>query len=260
LIGLLLVFAYAVLVEPFWLRTKVVEITDANFVDFFKQYKTVLISDIHVSRLGIREKILLNKIKKISPDIIFITGDLVSWAGDYEKAFELISKLKSKVGIWTVMGDSDYQSSRKACIFCHSYRFKKKPFAVKFLRNQTDFLPVGQSRIAISGIELNEKDAAGYESILMGNRGHPKILLSHNQFDLGRAGRRGERRKEAGRRGGWEKIEDGKLRRWEDQKGHKAQGAGFRALGKMGSGSLNSAETIDSDTAKAILRIPELGG
>lgn len=112
LIGLLLFLAYAVFVEPFWVRTKVVEVDDANFVDFFKQYKTILISDIHVSRLGIREKILLNKIKKISPDIIFITGDFVSWAGDYEKAFEFIAKLKSKVGIWAVLGDSDYQNSR----------------------------------------------------------------------------------------------------------------------------------------------------
>lgn len=201
-------------------------------------FKTVFISDIHVSRLGIREKILLNKIKKISPDIIFITGDLVSWNGDYEKAFEFISILKAKVGIWAVLGDSDYQNSRKACIFCHSSRFKRKPFAVKFLRNQTVFLPVGQSRIAISGLELNEKDPAGYEPILRDQKGYPEILLSHNQFDLGWAGGRGERRKEAGRRGGREKIEDGKLRRWEDQKGHKAQGAGCRALGKMGSGSV----------------------
>jgi len=67
------------------------------------------------------------------------------------------------------------------------YRFMK-------VRNQTVFLPVGQSRIAISGIELNERDAAGYESVLMGNRGYPEILLSHNQFDLGRAVKKGDRR------------------------------------------------------------------
>jgi predicted MPP superfamily phosphohydrolase len=176
LIGLLLVLAYAVLVEPFWVRTKIVEVKDKNFVDFFKQYKTVLISDIHVSRLGIREKILLNKIKKISPDIIFITGDFVSWDGDYEKAFGLITKLKSKVGIWAVLGDSDYQNSRKACIFCHAAKFQKKSFPVQFLRNQTVYLPVGQSRIAISGIEQNEKDTAGYEPFLRGNKGCPEIL------------------------------------------------------------------------------------
>jgi hypothetical protein len=42
-----------------------------------------------------------------------MTGDFVSWGGDYEKVFELITKLKSKVGIWAVLGDSDYQNSRK---------------------------------------------------------------------------------------------------------------------------------------------------
>ena len=39
LIGLLLVLAYAVFVEPFWVRTKVFKIKDKNFVDFFKLYK-----------------------------------------------------------------------------------------------------------------------------------------------------------------------------------------------------------------------------
>jgi len=158
LIWLLLALAYAVLVEPFWVRTKVVEVDDANFVEFFKQYKTILISDIHISRLGIREKILLKKIKKISPDIIFMTGDFVSWAGDYEKAFEFTAKLKSKIGIWAVLGDSDYQNSRKACIFCHSSRFKRESLPVKFLRNQTVYLPVGHSKVAISGIELFQKN------------------------------------------------------------------------------------------------------
>lgn len=49
-------------------------------------------------------------------------------------------------------------------------------------------MPVGQSRVAISGMELNEKDTAGYESILKRNDGYPEILLSHDQFDLDRAG------------------------------------------------------------------------
>jgi predicted MPP superfamily phosphohydrolase len=116
-----------------------------------------------------------------------ITGDLVSWSGDYEKAFEFISKLKSKVGIWAVLGDADYQNSRKACIFCHSSKFKRVSFPVKFLRNQSIFLPVGQSRVAISGIEINKRDPAGYQSILKRNDGYPEILLSHDQFDLDQA-------------------------------------------------------------------------
>jgi predicted MPP superfamily phosphohydrolase len=58
------------------------------------------------------------------------------------------------------------------------------------VRNQIVFLPVGQSRIAISGIELNEKDAAGYEPILKGYKGYPEILLSRHQLDLGRADER----------------------------------------------------------------------
>jgi hypothetical protein len=42
-----------------------------------------------------------------------MTGDFVSWGGDYEQTFAFIRRLKAKIGVWAVLGDSDYQNSRK---------------------------------------------------------------------------------------------------------------------------------------------------
>lgn len=188
LIGLILLLFYSVLIEPFHICTKKVKISDSHFVGFFRKYRTIFLSDIHVSWTGIREKILLQKIQKFSPDIIFITGDFVSWGGDYEKTFEFISKLKAKVGIWAVLGDSDYQDSRRSCIFCHSTRFDNKKFAVCVLRDQTIFLPVGDSRVAISGVELFQKNPGKSIKIIQTPSDYPQIILSHKQFDLSLAG------------------------------------------------------------------------
>lgn len=185
---LILFLVYADLIEPFLIVTKSVDIQDENFVDFFKEYKTILMSDIHVSKLGIRENFLFKKINKISPDIIFITGDFVSWGGNYEKTFKFLSKLKANVGIWAVLGDSDYQNTRKTCIFCHAKKFHRQPFPVKFLRNQTIYLPVGSSKVAISGIELFQKDKHEAQQKIKYKTAYPEIILSHKQFNLECAG------------------------------------------------------------------------
>jgi predicted MPP superfamily phosphohydrolase len=183
LIALLLIIAYAVLIEPYWIRVKTVAVTDVAFSGFFKTYKTILISDLHVSRLGIREKLLLRKIRKISPDIIFMTGDFVSWGGNYEKTLAFMRKLKARVGTWAVLGDSDYQNTRKVCIFCHAARFQKKSIPAKFLRDQTVYLHFGHSKVALSGIELFQKDTRKNRALLAKDDSYPRIILSHRQFN-----------------------------------------------------------------------------
>jgi len=184
LLVLVCIFFYALLVEPFWIRTKEVVIIDEPFSHFFKTYKTVFISDIHASRLGLRERLLLDKLREISPDIIFLAGDYVHWGGNYEKTLDFLSRLKAKIGIFGVLGDSDYQNSRKACDFCHTFSPDTRVLPVRFLRNETIYLPVGQSQFAISGVELFQKDLSESKKIIEKKDGSPEILLSQNQIDL----------------------------------------------------------------------------
>lgn len=153
--------------------------------NFFKTYKTLLISDIHTSKLGFREQLLLGKIEDISPDIIFLVGDYVSWDGDYERAFDFLSRLEAKFGIFGVLGDSDYQNSLKSCDLCHSFNQNTRVLPVRFLKNETIFLSAGKTRFAISGVEIFQKDKYDSRKILKSNLGWPEILLSHKQIDLG---------------------------------------------------------------------------
>lgn len=177
-------FFYVLCIEPFWIRIKEVTVTDEPFSLFFNTYKTVLISDIHASKIGLRERFLIKKINEISPDIILLAGDYVAWGGDYDKSFALLSRLKAPIGIFGVLGDSDYQNSRKACQFCHTFNPNVKALSVHFLRNETIYLSFKKSQIAISGVELFGKDLSESEEILRRNCGLPEIVLSQKQVAL----------------------------------------------------------------------------
>ncbi len=183
-VPLCFLFFYILCVEPFWIQIREVTVADKEFSSFFKTYKTVLISDLHSSKIGLREWLLIKKINEISPDIIFLAGDYVAWGGDYEKAFSLLSRLKATEGIFGVLGDSDYQNSRKVCQFCHTFNQNMKALPVQFLRNKTIYLPTGNSHIAISGVELFQNDLTESKKILQRNVGCPEIVLSHRQVEL----------------------------------------------------------------------------
>lgn len=179
-------FSYVLFLEPFWIQVREITITDEPFSLFFKTYKTVLISDIHASKLGFREQLLIEKINEISPDIIFLAGDYVAWGGDYERGFGVLSRLKANVEIFGVLGDSDYQNSRKTCNFCHNFGKNKEALPVRFLRNETVYLRVGESNIAVSGVEIFQADLTETKKFLQRNLDCPEILLSHKQIELSR--------------------------------------------------------------------------
>ena len=178
------IFFYVSCIEPLWIRIREVIVTDGPFSLLFKTYKIILISDLHVSKIGLREQFLIKKINEIAPDIILLAGDYVAWDGDYDRAFGLLSRLKATVGIFGVLGDSDYQNSRMACQYCHNFSSNKKALSILFLRNEIIYLPLRNSRIAISGVELFEKDLSEAEKILQTNAGCPEIIVSHKQIEL----------------------------------------------------------------------------
>lgn len=65
----------------FW-QNNYITITKINYVNEkipveFNGYKIAHISDLHNKDFGNKQSYLINKIKEISPDVIFITGDLI---------------------------------------------------------------------------------------------------------------------------------------------------------------------------------------
>ncbi|WP_186645938.1 metallophosphoesterase [Fluviispira vulneris] len=82
-----------------------------------KKLRIIVISDIHVSGLIGRKRMikLTKKINSLSPDIIFITGDLMDGSvKQLKKEVAPLAELRSKQGVIYITGNHEYYSGPKS--------------------------------------------------------------------------------------------------------------------------------------------------
>jgi uncharacterized protein len=180
---IMVVLLYGFLVEPNDVETHHVWIHDRNLAKIFNSRVIVHLSDLHIGAFGAREQKTLEILDALKPDIIFLTGDYVTWHGDYEPALEFLSKLNAKIGIWAVMGDYDYSNSRKSCLFCHETGSGKptRLHPVRFLRDNLVTLTMQEGSINIAGIDIEKRWPEDSRLLSKLDDGRNQtIILSHN--------------------------------------------------------------------------------
>lgn len=187
-LGLLVLSALSCLIYSNQLRVRTIAIPAAAFSERLKGKVLVHMSDLHVSRSGIaHENTLRAKLAELKPDLIFLTGDYVSWFGeqaDYQKARAFLRTLNAPLGVYAVMGDADYSNERESCGFCHSEdRRRPSPLQhVRFLRNAFVEVPIHGDTLRVAGFD--DWSAVQPEPqllpALLGTR--PAILLSHSSL------------------------------------------------------------------------------
>ena len=180
---LLLVEIYGFFIEPYLVSVNRIYIPLPPGWELLKGKTAVHLSDLHVRGIGRRERRISEIIERVDPDFIFLTGDYVKWEGDYASALTFLSQLKSKKGIWAVMGDYDYSNSRKSCLFCHDHKRGKPPSRshVTFLRNSFDKVSLPGGDVWIGGIDPYGVDSiSSCDDFLKGKEENPVILLSHS--------------------------------------------------------------------------------
>jgi uncharacterized protein len=182
-----LLIIYGVLIEPYQLEIHHVWIQDPFFEKFLGNKTVIQLSDLHIEDIGKREQKILKILNDLKPDIIFLTGDYVKWKGNYEAALTFLSQLKAKIGIWGVMGDYDYSSSRKSCLFCHeegSNQFTQR-YSIRFLRDSSELLNLPEGTLRIEGIEFKKEyiNLSRGKSLPIKMIG-PSIILSHSPLSF----------------------------------------------------------------------------
>lgn len=180
---------YGVWIEPYQVKVRHLFIVDSQLTGILRGKTLVQISDLHMNKIGRRERKVLKILDGIKPDFIFLTGDYITWKGDYGAALDFLSRLKANVGVWAVMGDYDYSYSRNSCIFCHEQGTGKptKQHSVRFLRNSLEQANLTNGSIFIGGIDLEANPPFFSKERLLPLKGKkPAIILSHNPlaFDL----------------------------------------------------------------------------
>lgn len=102
---------YFLYLETYDIVVKKQTIKDTELSNVLKGLRIIQISDPHINGFGIREKKLIKIINDIQPDIIFITGDLISdeeTAGEMGKVIREMGKAEGRY-IIAVPGNSDHK-------------------------------------------------------------------------------------------------------------------------------------------------------
>lgn len=125
------------------------EITLRDLPAEFDGTKIVFISDIHLGpwRSGQWLSKIVSKINGLQPDLVLLGGDYVERGTEYmESAFDELSKLKSPLGIYGVMGNHDYlRGVQLTPVFMNRA-------GIEFLDNTGFWIYQQEARIKISGL------------------------------------------------------------------------------------------------------------
>lgn len=110
-LSMFLLFLYGSIFDIYNFKINKIEIKSMRLPKSFDNFKIVQISDIHfVSWKGQKDfEKVVNIINDLEPDVVLFTGDLVSFVSrEAEEFVFLMSKIKSKQGVFSILGNHDY--------------------------------------------------------------------------------------------------------------------------------------------------------
>jgi hypothetical protein len=158
-------------------------IVDARLAAALGAARVVQISDLHITRPGRRERKLASTIERINPDIILITGDLVSGNDGIGSCRDLLRRLAVGRTVIAVLGNNDHRF-REALIDTELLVRELRKAGVCVLVNGSVRLTVtapGSVPVYVVGLDDN---FTGHDDIFKALENvpadAPKILLAHS--------------------------------------------------------------------------------
>ena len=128
------------------------EISSFKLPEEFHGYKILQLSDLHSKKFGKDNQRLLQLIDKEKPDIIVMTGDMVSSTDDsYDVFYTLVEKLTAKYPVYYIVGNHEQ--------ILHDYRINEflENNGVTILDNEKLTLEKGQGKVNLYGLWFNLK-------------------------------------------------------------------------------------------------------
>lgn len=169
------------------------EVASSKVPKAFDGFKILQLSDLHNRRFNKNNKKIVKIIEKQKPDIIVMTGDMVSSnSTGFSNFFLLVEELDGKYPIYYIFGNHEQRLSvEKQSLIIG----KLREYGVKVLNNQQEFITKDDESIQIFGLNqeliyytnyLKSKKTYSYETKDMENairKADSKkfnILLAHN--------------------------------------------------------------------------------
>lgn len=172
-----------------------VTVTSSKLPKAFNRYRIVQISDFHIGTYAASPSTveeIVKTINSLNPDLILFTGDLVNTSASEIDGFKtVLSQLRAKDGIYSVLGNHDY------CLY-REYTAPDSPqkelgklianereIGWRLLRNESIQIKKGNDSIVIAGVENAGSrmfpDKSDLRKATQGlSSDEFKILLSHD--------------------------------------------------------------------------------
>lgn len=175
-------------------KVREVTFTSANLPEEFDGYRVMQLSDIHSGSWKGNPETLKKAIdlcNRQNADLALFTGDLVNSRSDELLEFtEIFSELKTKDGVYSVLGNHDYgtyvkwnsEADRIANI--DSLIARENRMGWRMLNNSHTIIRRGNDSIAVIGVENSGRppfpDYARLKEASAGTEGMFQILMSHD--------------------------------------------------------------------------------
>jgi hypothetical protein len=118
-IGLVFLLAAKAYYDTNSIEIKHYQINHSSLAKVLAGLKVAHLSDLHIKSIGLKENKILEILKGEKPDLVFITGDFISFEGPYEPAISFLHQFEAPLGVYAVMGNTEYSNENGSCILCH---------------------------------------------------------------------------------------------------------------------------------------------
>lgn len=172
---LLILIFWSVFIEPNMLAVNHLNLKSKDL----KGLKIIFVGDFHVKKNQRKNLIrIVNKINEQNPDLILIAGDFVNGHNEkdsmpIEEISKELSKLKSKYGIYSVLGNHDWwQNGEKIKFFLEKN-------GILVLEDENSTIKIGNKKLCIIGVEDITTRKIEIEKAFK-NASSPSIFLTHS--------------------------------------------------------------------------------
>ena len=186
-------FGAWLIIEPRFFR---IVRKEARCAKLINPLQILHLSDIHFAYLDRKLASFFDRLAELNPDLIVLTGDIIDCREGVYEAEKQLSKLKSKSGIFAVMGNHDYYDYRLYDCLFHNFQGQRHPLKrngtlklrgvykklrIKELRNESQSVEIDGQQIGIHGVDDPVTGHADLTRLrVQKNPGMPHILLSHS--------------------------------------------------------------------------------
>ncbi len=189
IIVIFIICIYARYIEPYFLFTPVIRRKFKHLPEELDGLKIAHISDIH-GRIDRKGYPLLDRINKISPDYVLITGDFVEKEEEVERVTQGVSKIAENFKVFYVLGNNDFPEWRNKFIT------KMDEAQAHLLLDDNATMAIGKSNLSFIGINDPVYSEYDLEKAMDGinqsnNDNDFMVLLSHSPDVLDKASEKG---------------------------------------------------------------------